>query len=367
MNQIENDYDVNGEGGGGFVTLYKFCWKQKSCFDNHPINYNKLASCLQEQNVYIDPSSSVLDNKTFESDDKVTYAGEYGGYCKCGDNRSYPAGDNNDDCKSLACINGVPDGRCIRSKGVWSGKKVLCGNVILSRVTANKGERILPIWSKILETKILATDGIVNTTPCPLGTAGTYCKFCPLGNYRNTFYQDSCKPCNYSDLRNHTNFNSCTQYSCRTNSVILSILINPDCYPFRRIAYIQIYDKWVILLIIELSMMILMLIVLVFKSTNIWENYKENRKITLIKSHLRQGLKTGRIFYEKKDKNKNDSATIKSELPQNKIPNMIYMSGINEPADQWYLEWKFSKEFESQFKNNKFNNDFTEKLKEYIK
>ena len=50
---------------------------------------------------------------------------EYGGTCTCPDGSVYQAGDNNDDCASLACIDGIV-GTCNRVAGAWSGQRVTC-------------------------------------------------------------------------------------------------------------------------------------------------------------------------------------------------------------------------------------------------
>lgn len=52
--------------------------------------------------------------------------GIHGGWCNCPDGRRYMVGDNNDNCKSLACTNGKP-GTCSKlSEQAFAQKKVTC-------------------------------------------------------------------------------------------------------------------------------------------------------------------------------------------------------------------------------------------------
>ena len=51
--------------------------------------------------------------------------GGYGGTCKCPNGQTYLVGDNNDDCTSLACMNGQKID-CNRKLGDWSYRKVTC-------------------------------------------------------------------------------------------------------------------------------------------------------------------------------------------------------------------------------------------------
>ena len=53
--------------------------------------------------------------------------GGWGGSCTCPDGTLYYAGDNRDDCGSLACIGGTP-GKCHKTFDVrWRNRKVTCG------------------------------------------------------------------------------------------------------------------------------------------------------------------------------------------------------------------------------------------------
>lgn len=73
--------------------------------------------------------------------------GQNGGQCTCPDGTKYLVGDNNDSCKTLACIGGE-SGKCNMGKGEWSGKKVVCGT----------GET-----AGMISTKTLAAGDEVNT------------------------------------------------------------------------------------------------------------------------------------------------------------------------------------------------------------
>ena len=55
----------------------------------------------------------------------VPGVGGSGGTCRCPDGNEYGAGDNDDDCNSLACINGQMV-NCNRKDGPWSRRKVTC-------------------------------------------------------------------------------------------------------------------------------------------------------------------------------------------------------------------------------------------------
>lgn len=55
----------------------------------------------------------------------------WGGKCTCPDGRAYLVGDNNDACKSIACVGGTP-GTCTTDAALQGGKagwKVTCGTV----------------------------------------------------------------------------------------------------------------------------------------------------------------------------------------------------------------------------------------------
>ena len=61
--------------------------------------------------------------------EKAHGVGGWGGTCRCSDGNTYKVGDNNDYCKSLACVNGEMID-CNRYDGEWSRKKVTCkGNI----------------------------------------------------------------------------------------------------------------------------------------------------------------------------------------------------------------------------------------------
>lgn len=51
--------------------------------------------------------------------------GGWGGYCTCPDGETYPVGDNDDACGTLACIGGTA-GTCTKSDGDWSYRSVTC-------------------------------------------------------------------------------------------------------------------------------------------------------------------------------------------------------------------------------------------------
>jgi hypothetical protein len=56
----------------------------------------------------------------------VAGVGGWGGSCTCPDGQVYQVGDQNNYCKSLACIGGT-SGKCNRHSGTWSNTKVTCG------------------------------------------------------------------------------------------------------------------------------------------------------------------------------------------------------------------------------------------------
>jgi hypothetical protein len=55
-------------------------------------------------------------------------AGFMGGTCTCPDGEVYLVGDNSDQCKTLACEGGV-SGHCNMFIGLWSFRKVSCGQL----------------------------------------------------------------------------------------------------------------------------------------------------------------------------------------------------------------------------------------------
>ena len=69
-------------------------------------------------------SSAAEPNLVVEN---APHVGRYGGLCTCPDGSAYGAGDNNNDCQSLACIGGVA-GECHRrGDPSWTTKRVTCG------------------------------------------------------------------------------------------------------------------------------------------------------------------------------------------------------------------------------------------------
>ncbi|KAL1507404.1 hypothetical protein AB1Y20_008246 [Prymnesium parvum] len=55
--------------------------------------------------------------------------GEWGGTCTCPDGGVYLVGDNQDQCGSLACVNGVSS-PCNHYASTWKGRKVICEKTI---------------------------------------------------------------------------------------------------------------------------------------------------------------------------------------------------------------------------------------------
>jgi hypothetical protein len=53
--------------------------------------------------------------------------GSWGGICTCPDGEEIMVGDNNDGCKSLACINGTPGPCEMRGSIRRNGRKAICG------------------------------------------------------------------------------------------------------------------------------------------------------------------------------------------------------------------------------------------------
>jgi hypothetical protein len=56
--------------------------------------------------------------------------GSWGGICTCPDGEEIMVGDNNDGCKSLACINGTPGPCEMRGSIRRNGRKAICGLLI---------------------------------------------------------------------------------------------------------------------------------------------------------------------------------------------------------------------------------------------
>ena len=65
-----------------------------------------------------------IENQILENAPNV---GKWGGQCTCPDGAKLWAGDNGDNCGSLACINGI-SGDCKKKEGKWSQKKVICAD-----------------------------------------------------------------------------------------------------------------------------------------------------------------------------------------------------------------------------------------------
>ena len=73
---------------------------------------------------------------------KARKVGGWGGTCTCPNGALYWVGDNNNGCKSLACIHGK-SGKCNRrSNKKWSHRKVICGMHRHHRDNQNRRQRI---------------------------------------------------------------------------------------------------------------------------------------------------------------------------------------------------------------------------------
>jgi hypothetical protein len=63
-------------------------------------------------------------------------SGAPGGFCICPNGKKYGIGDNNDDCKSLACEGGVQYSKCNgHADPQWSHKRVVCGNATTKEIS----------------------------------------------------------------------------------------------------------------------------------------------------------------------------------------------------------------------------------------
>ena len=61
-------------------------------------------------------------------EENASGVGYWGGTCQCPDGTTYEVGDNNDNCGTLACVNGEKV-NCYEYDGEWSNRKVTCGNI----------------------------------------------------------------------------------------------------------------------------------------------------------------------------------------------------------------------------------------------
>ena len=66
-------------------------------------------------------------------EENVGTVGGYGGSCTCPNGEVYQVGDHNDNCATLACVNGI-SGECQKEKGIWSHRKVTCKGKILTHL-----------------------------------------------------------------------------------------------------------------------------------------------------------------------------------------------------------------------------------------
>ena len=70
-----------------------------------------------------DESINIGQNKIEEN---VAGVGTWGGLCQCPDGQQYFVGDNNDACKSLACVGGMKISCNKKSDSKWKNRKVTC-------------------------------------------------------------------------------------------------------------------------------------------------------------------------------------------------------------------------------------------------
>jgi hypothetical protein len=230
-------YDVNGEGGGGFLSMYSLCWFQEQCLEKKfPGKFGAMSECLKQHVSYtqdepfpvINPQAS--RNRVFITK-KVAKSGEnglFGGECLCGDGLVYNVGLSQQNPTKLLCHNGVDTGVRFDRPGEWVGKTMICGNANPGFMSADKGSRRLPPeFSEEIKKKIRGTRGLLGSTPCPPGTFGPYCKECPVGFFRDIYFADKCKECDDTIWRNYTDKNSCDTWTCNTKITYISQKINP--------------------------------------------------------------------------------------------------------------------------------------------
>jgi hypothetical protein len=91
--------------------------------------------------------------------------GVYGGECSCGIGRVYWAGDNYDQCKTLACVGGTP-GVCTKKEDKkWAGNRIICAEQILE-----EADRISQLYSPTVVLRGNKTVGnYVGKCTCPNG------------------------------------------------------------------------------------------------------------------------------------------------------------------------------------------------------
>ena len=73
-------------------------------------------------------SSYISDTNGNMVQENAPGVGGHGGTCRCPDGKYFDVGDNNDGCKTLACVNGEKVD-CKRMRGAWSNRKVICAGI----------------------------------------------------------------------------------------------------------------------------------------------------------------------------------------------------------------------------------------------
>jgi hypothetical protein len=262
------------------------------------------------------------------------------------------AGFMDEECQNLACVNGkFTPGKCYNWKDPsWTGKKVVCANIDNSLKTADKGHRVLPKkfdLDHILAKRILGTDGISKTTPCPPGTMGLDCKPCAVGYWKESFIHSICQPCDLLDLRHFTSHNNCNEFLCNTKIVLISQDINPACLTFEKIAYNLINDTILWFGITEGSLLAIVIALLIA------QNLKGDKNWVFTKKWKQTEMSEHTPKYQccpEKTKTGDRRRTTIRETSQ-AVPVKICFVGSNKPINQWFLEKNFSREFEDVYKN----------------
>lgn len=176
----------------------------------------------------------------------VAGVGGWGGSCTCPDGQVYQVGDQNNYCKSLACIGGT-SGKCNRHSGTWSNTKVTCG-VTRKAPTAPSAALTAPAApaapTEPVEPNNLNSDQVLSRTtnsrsginnPMEIDVAGNCKPGCiaptgPFANCKNITQEGQPKKsCPYTCFNPTLEPNKC-QYEQDCNACGIKIF-NPDDEP----------------------------------------------------------------------------------------------------------------------------------------
>ena len=379
-NTSDLDNMKNGEGGGGHLSIYKSCWSSENCLQNKT-SYQEAIKCIVDKANPTSKNNTLTQNKVYSNQELIDFGhklvGDFGGACKCGDDKIYEVGCYDDNCEKIACLNGIALDKKMFFKGVWSGKAVHCGNVDSGKKEARKGYRELPEDFMKNTDLLKGEDGIVDHSPCPPGhqinqSNNGNCEECSIGYKKIGFFNSKCNECPFNNItRIYKEANNCDDFKCKEKKVLVFFLFNSKCRDLYGLQTQESIKYGKLILIIEGALLLLFLVIKIFRGKEIFENKKcckkkHKKKISYSYSDEINTSKTADYNSNNIDLSQSQNDRGSSEIDSDNETTLI-IQGSNNPKDSWYIELNFSKDFENEYLKSYYQPLPMENLRSYLK